>query len=418
MIIIANTLAPNGGTTFLIRIAKQYFLSNNKLKVIVLYNNYSSEHLKDLKMFADVIFVKEFGSFIFSFFSKSQLIPFIIDLKKCKLKEFFKSEKTIHVMGIFGYVLAKRIQVIIPNIKITIGVYHQNEFMYNSYPCYFNSWIQNEIKQTNYNCFIFFNKNTRLSYSKQFKVEFLNSPLLPIGIPEKIDVFNQKKYKPRLIISVGNLVGFKTYNKHIIELLPKLLKKFPDIQYDIYGHGEEFNNLNQLINSLNLNNYVSLKGILDYNKFDEVVSQANVFIGNGTSVLEAANLGVPSISGIESYELPESYGFVSDIEDFDYNEFIPGKVTIEFESLIIKLFKGGEIERQKIGELCKLGVKKFSISNTISGFNKTNEIVNIESTNFITRIVLLRLFFSFFFLGILDILNIDRRFKFRRNQGN
>ena len=77
MLVIANTLAPNGGTTFLVRIAREYHQRKNKIKVIVLYNNFSLEHLNDLKKYADVIFIKDFGSVIYSFFSKSQNFPFI-----------------------------------------------------------------------------------------------------------------------------------------------------------------------------------------------------------------------------------------------------------------------------------------------------------------------------------------------------
>lgn len=417
MVVIANTLAPNGGTTFLIRMAREYHQRNKKIKIIVLYDNYSAEHLNDLKKYADVLFNKDFGGIFFSYFSKSQIFPFISNLKNSKIKEFIGNESTLHVMGIFGYILAKRIQEIIPRLKITVGVYHQNEFMFDSVPCFFNKWVYNEISQLNYNYFIFFNNTMRLAYSKYFNENFVNSPLLPIGIPKKKELFIQKDYIPRLIISVGNLVGFKTYNKHIINILPRLIDAYPDIEYHIYGEGEELNKINELISSLNLNSYVFIKGVLDYKKFDEVVSQANVFIGNGTAVLEAANLGVPSITGIESCELPVSYGFVSDIEGFDYNEYVMDKKVFEIENLLINLFRGGTFEKERIGALCKQGVKKFDISNTINGFDKINEIKNKEEVKFINRLVLTRLFISFLFLGIADLLMIDRRFRFRRNQG-
>jgi 1,2-diacylglycerol 3-alpha-glucosyltransferase len=417
MVVIANTLAPNGGTTFLIRMAREYHERNKKIKVIVLYDNYSAEHLNDLKKYADVLFIKDLASFFLSYFSKSQIFPFIINLNKKKVKEFIGSESTLHVMGIFGYILAKRIQLIAPRIKITVGVYHQNEFMFDSLQCFFNKWIYKEITQINYNYLIFFNNTMRMAYSNYFKVDFSNSPLLPIGIPEKNEIFIKEKFIPRLIISVGNLVGFKTYNKHVINILPTLINTFPDIQYHIYGDGEEINKINELISTLNLNSYVFTKGVLDYEKFDMVVSKANVFIGNGTAVLEAANMGVPSITGIESCELPVSYGFVSDIEGFDYNEYVIDKKVFEFENLLTNLFQGGESERQRIGLLCKQSLKKFNISNTIDGFDKINEINKKEEVKLINRSVLTRLFISFLFLGIADILMIDRRFKYRRNQG-
>lgn len=417
MVIIANTLAPNGGTTFLIRMAREYHQRGKKIKILVLYENYSTEHLNDLKKYAAVFFIEDFVSSFFSHFSKSQLFPFILNLKNKKLKQFIAGENTLHVMGIFGFILAKRIQKVVPTLQITVGVYHQNEFMYDSIKGFFNKWIFDEISKLNSNNLIFFNNSMRLAYGKYFNKSFLSAPLLPIGIPLKKEFETHKKYTPRLIVSIGNLVGFKTYNKHIISLLPEILKTYPDIQYHIYGHGEELSKVEGLISSLNLDDHVAVRGILDYNKFDEIVSEANVFIGNGTAVLEAANAGVPSITGIESCELPVSYGFVSDIDGFDYNEYVENKKTFEFKYLLDNLFQGGEAERERMGALCKAGVKKFDISNTISGFDAINALENKGEVKFISRIVLARLFISFLYIGIMDALKIDCRFKFRRNQG-
>ncbi|MDO9594857.1 MAG: glycosyltransferase [Lutibacter sp.] len=417
MIVIANTLVPNGGTTFLIRMAKEYNHKNEKISVIILYDNYSKEHLDDLRKYADVFFIKEFSSGIFSFFSKSQIFPFIVNLKNYKLKRLLENENTIHVMGIFGFVLAKRLQKILPKVKITVGVYHQNEFMYQSVNCYFNRWVFKEIAKLNYNYFIFFNNGTRTTYSKYFNLKFNNSPILPIGISFKKSIAKVNDYTKGLIISVGNLAAFKSYNKHIINCLPAILKKNSQAKYHIYGIGEELDNLQYLVNNLNLNDSVVFKGLLDYNNFDEVVSKAHVFIGNGTAVLESANVGVPSITGIESCELPVSYGFVSDIEGFDYNEYIFNKKSYKFEWLLNNLFQGGDFERERMGALCKSGVKKFDISNTIKGFDEINAIENKVEVNLLTSFELVKLFLSFIFIGVVHVLKIDNRFKFRRNQG-
>jgi 1,2-diacylglycerol 3-alpha-glucosyltransferase len=417
MLIIANTLAPNGGTTFLIRMATYYQELNRRITVVVLYENSSEKHLSDLRKCADVLFIKDFTSIFFSNFSKSQLFPFIIQLKKREIKHLLDNENTIHVMGIFGFILAKKIQNIVPSLKITVGVYHQNEFMYNSIEGFFNRWIFDEISRLDYNHLIFFNNATRRTYGKYFKYSFLKSPVLPIGIPFKKESTASKEYTKQLIVSVGNLVGFKTYNKHIISLLPEIRKEYPDIQYHIYGQGEDRKKIEKLIKALNLSSYVFLKGILDYNKFDEIVSAANVFIGNGTAVLEAANQGVPSITGIESYELPVSYGFVSDIEGYDYNEYVVNKKVFEYKYLLYKLFQGGSVERERMGALCKASVRKFDISSTINGFDEINAMESREAVRLLSKIVLVRLFISFLLIGIMDILKIDCRFKNRRNQG-
>ena len=163
--------------------------------------------------------------------------------------------------------------------------------------------------------------------------------------------------------------------------------------------------------------YVILKGILDYNKFNEVVSLANVFVGNGTAVLEAANLSVPSIVGIESCEDPITYGYISDIEEFDYNEFIINKRTIKFNLLLENLFSGGKDERKRLGKLNKIAVEKFDISNTVLGFDKVNKNKEKKDIIVFRQIVLIKLLFSFIYISIFHLTKIDCRFKYRRNQG-
>ncbi len=417
MIIIANTLVANGGTTFIIRMSKEYFRNNNKLKVIVLYENYLQEHLDELKKYAEVHFIKNYIPKYQSKISKSQLLPFIIQLKKEKIKDLIGNEDVFHVMGIFGYILAKKIKKITPSVKITIGVYHQNEFMYSSINGYFNNWVYKEMNNVDPKYFIFFNNSMRNAYSNYFNYGFKDSPILPIGITLNEQIENESGYNEGLMISVGNLVGFKTYNKHIINLMPSILKKYPKVKFDIYGIGEEFNDLSSLVESLNLNENVFFKGLLDYNKFDEIVSKAHVFFGNGTAVLEAANAGTPSITGIESCEDPITYGYVHQIEGYDYNEYDKDKKYYKYETLLNELFEGGENERTKLSKLGQENVKKFDIINTVNGFNKINSNKEVFQFKYIRKSENLKLFISFIRISILDVLKIDQRFKYRRNQG-
>ena len=64
-----------------------------------------------------------------------------------------------------------------------------------------------------------------------------------------------KSIRRNEIISVGNLNKFKTYNEHVIRSLPQLLKKH-DIKYIIYGKGENYIFLKNLVISLKLTNNV------------------------------------------------------------------------------------------------------------------------------------------------------------------
>ena len=74
------------------------------------------------------------------------------------------------------------------------------------------------------------------------------------------------------------------------------------------------------ISEQGLQKHINLKGILDYDRFSEVVSSYDIFIGSGSAIVQAAGLGVSAIVGIENTASAETYGFLAELDGFSYNE--------------------------------------------------------------------------------------------------
>ena len=70
---------------------------------------------------------------------------------------------------------------------------------------------------------------------------------------------------------------------------------------------------------MGLTDAVNLKGTLEYSSFDITVSRYDLFIGSGTSVIEASAIGIPSIVGIENLTDPFTYGYLCDVCDYEFN---------------------------------------------------------------------------------------------------
>ena len=124
---LTNTLVNNGGTTFLIRFCKEYVNSGQRAKVYVLFNKVDPNLLAELQRFAEVVFIYKKRSDIFSLYHL-----YFFFLNKKRLKKLLSECDQLHVMGIFGFLFSQLLLSLNPKLKITIGVYHQNEFMYSS----------------------------------------------------------------------------------------------------------------------------------------------------------------------------------------------------------------------------------------------------------------------------------------------
>lgn len=149
--------------------------------------------------------------------------------------------------------------------------------------------------------------------------EFTKKELLDLEIPEeKIEIVypcpniknNQtikKSGNQKTLLTVGRLVKRKGQEK-VIDAMPHLLKKFPDLNYLIIGEGPEKNNLEQKIKNLKLVNKVKILDNVINSELAEYYSSADIFVmpvenlegdaeGFGIVYLEAALFGLPVIGG-------------------------------------------------------------------------------------------------------------------------
>ena len=108
-----------------------------------------------------------------------------------------------------------------------------------------------------------------------------------------------KGIRKRKIVSAGRLTAQKNYVL-AINAVARVLYKYPEYIYEIYGEGEERENLVALINKLGMENRILLKGHVD--NLMECIRDASVFLlssdyeGMSNSLLEALAMGIPTIS--------------------------------------------------------------------------------------------------------------------------
>lgn len=412
MIFVANVLTMNGGTTFLIRVCREAHRRGIKVAVLVLFPLVDIELGAELARYAKVIHLRDFlwvrGLFFFN-----QLMTFAPVRWSILFAVLRPYGNTVHVMGIFGLLFASRAVRKLPILIVTAGVYHQSEYLLHANENFFSHTLNRCFNSLAAEQILFFNQINVLNYGKFFKRDFTKSLVAPIGIDILVDEKITSDRESARLVSIGNLDNFKTYNRHMIGVVAELAPKFPALRYEIYGTGQEESALILQAKNLGVQSLVRFYGNLPYPKFSETVRNATLFIGSGTAIIEAAALGVPCMVGIDSIQVPETYGFLSDIVGLSYNELMPEVTRVPMRDLVDRLMSDDAFA-MKTSMACKIKAKDFSVKSTLDVleilFSTNSQSLGIGGAYTVL------LYLSFVFAAVRDRLGFSSTFRNRRNK--
>lgn len=406
MLIIYGILPLGGIETFYLRLAKKRYELGMKTKLLLICNASSCDEklLTEIRNYADVYFTNDL-------FVTPPLIsrfPLLLKARKDIVKELFQDVEQIHVYeGMHGLLARKLTRLIGLSKPISVGVYHSKKFLWgkNNVPFYERINRQFVFEYLPHELIYFFSSEVKKLYSDAFSMPFPGSGTFRLGVIDKKDErlfkFSGNDDRIRICI-VGRLVGFKTYIHHSIFLIKELVKRGVEVTLDIFGDGPEMLVLLNEVEKQNLDDVIELKGSFDYEYFDEIVREYDLFIGSGTSVIQASSLGVPSIIGVEHNPDCSTYGFFSEVYESEYNmleselELIPMLTVVE-DYLRLDLQDKKNLKNMHVN-----AAQCFDITTCLSNFEKRNLIKMPESEICFS---VLRYEISRFFSGIFSRLN-------------
>jgi glycosyltransferase involved in cell wall biosynthesis len=207
-------------------------------------------------------------------------------------------------------------------VPITIGFYHYIKYLWGGNDVAYYERLNREFvfEYLPKKSLMMFSEDNKRLYSKHKNMDFSEANSFSIG------VFDQKDFeisgevsRPLKIVAVGRLVEFKTYNFYMLDVVRNLIDRGISVIFDIYGDGPLKKQIQEKIIEKNVDSLVSLKGTLDYSKFDETVASYDMFIGNGTAITQAASLGIPSVVGPENMQIPKTFGYFSNLYKRQYS---------------------------------------------------------------------------------------------------
>jgi 1,2-diacylglycerol 3-alpha-glucosyltransferase len=403
----------NGGSTFILRVAREFSRRGQRCAVVLLSDREDPSIVNELRGCADIYYLRDFQ------FDRGRLFPGLLGsfapLRAGQLLQVLgRYGRHIHAMSVFGLILGRRLINDRDDFRLTVGVYHQNEFLFRGFNNYFGRKVIQIFKDMPTENIIFYNEYTIENYRKFFNRNYSTSCLLPIGVFISGNCFPRAPEAKYKIISIGNLERFKTYNRHIIGVVAAMKLRFPEIAYEIYGDGPERKPLEIFARSMGVADRVVFHGALDYSKFYDAVRECDLFVGSGTALIEAASVNRPAMIGIESIDSAETYGFLSDARGFSYNENIPDTIKYPMLELVTNLFSSSEYW-EKVARDCLAKSQEFSIESTVTGLEGAGVEAELPE-GILRKYTVMRLAISAILMKVGECLKIYESFSGRRNQ--
>jgi len=351
MLFIYGRLALGGIETFFVRMAKERAKKGLVTKILLFSKPEQSNKalLEEMKKYADVYFVSDLYP---KFYSFSRRFPLIAPVNKKKFKEMMKGVTQLHAYDGMHLLLANRFNKLSnQNLPITVGFYHYIKYAWGKWDVAYyervnRKFIFNYLPRKS---IMFCTEGVKDFYKKQMNIDLNGANTFRIGVVDKKDITLYGNINKILkIVAIGRLVEFKTYNFFMLDVIKSLKEKGIEVIFDIYGDGPEKEKIMSKIKEYKLENYVTLKGLLEYELFDTTVKKYDIFVGSGTAIIQAAGLGVPSIVGIENMLEAKTYGYFSDVYEYEYNLKGLDLPLLDIEQMLLDYIAMSDEERLQL----------------------------------------------------------------------
>lgn len=335
----------DGTFTLFVRLATKMKRDGHRPYFLFFTKNMDENLLKKIKEIAPVFYYEE--------------------LKVLKKQGALPEIKAIHaiVSGESLYSTYDEIKTIFfPEASVVIGIYHPRAFITKtllgpSADTIMCKFFFGKIPNQN---LVFMNNTVKKEHEYFFKQNFSTSPVVPLLVDIPAAFPDRSTVKKNKIVSIGRLVSFKNYISPVIELVTKLNSKGYSFEYHIYGNGSLYNEIESLIRQLQAEKFVYLHGNLNYTEFNNVLKDALLFIGMGTSIIEASAQGVPSLLAIESFHHDATYGWFFNQDGYEIGEQIKGKKNSSYEPFILEAFNADPEQYHLLCEKSWQASKRFS----------------------------------------------------------
>lgn len=191
-------------------------------------------------------------------------------------------------------------------------------------------------------------------------------------LPIDCDRFAGVKRSPKWgkIVSIGRIVPWKKYNLYMVDVIRHLRDRGHDVCWDIFGDGDlqDKQMLMRKIENNGLSKWITLHENLPYEKFPDALRDAYIFVGMGTSVLEASACGVPNVVALAEDDQGRTLGPIYRFPLGNTGEPLSQGEFSSVEEEIVRILMMHADEYQRESQLVRDYCQAYNQENTMPLF--------------------------------------------------
>lgn len=234
-------------------------------------------------------------------------------------------------------------------------------------------------KMLNNDNVIFMDKQSIIQTEKYYGFDIENKESLVFHLPMKTKKLELQLIEDKLNIELFNILTiaraefpFKGYIIGLIDDFNELCNIYNNITLTIIAFGPDESQISEKVRQLpaSIKNKINLVGQTPYDELYKFFNQAHLFLGMGTTILDAANHGVPSIA-VQPYTYENnSSGFFHEQPEFLGGYEDKSIPAISYMKKVI------EMSNEEYLELCQMEHRALEENYDISTL--ANYLINIE----------------------------------------
>lgn len=256
-----------------------------------------------------------------------------------------------------------------PGAKLVVGVYHPREYCWpRGRRGVEGTFARKLLHRIPFQNVVFATDGMARQTATCLGRDFSSAPVVPLTIERVPERPQRTPLGVRKIVSVTRTTPYYPLHRHMIDVIEQLVREGHAVEYHAYGAGSELETLREIVRRRQLDHHVFFHGSVAYESLPDVFADAFLYIGLGTSLLEAAVRGIPALVAIDCSDSPTTYGFLHEMAGNDLGGYVPGLARTRIVDRIRWVLETDATTYHEHGRQSRERALQFSLDHVLPQF--------------------------------------------------